>query len=198
MVAINIGEMAELFNFRYRVPSARANWWNYGDNGAYFITICTKYRVHYFGRIINHQMDLSIIGQQAWDCWLQIPGHFPFVELGAFIVMPNHIHGIIIINKKNIEIPDKRDKKGMVTDHHENAAKNQFGAQSQNIPSIVRGLKIGVTKFCKHENLPFGWQPRYHDHIIRNAKEYERISNYILNNPAKWKEDIHNAGNRLL
>ena len=91
--------MTELYLNKYRVPSARAQWWNYADNASYFITICTANRQHYFGKIKNQNMELSDIGSFATKCWFEIPQHFPFVQLGAFIVMPNHVHGIVIIQK---------------------------------------------------------------------------------------------------
>lgn len=68
-------------------------------------------------------------------------------------------------------------------------AKNTFGPQSQNLASIIRGFKIGVTKLARTQNPNFAWQPRYHDRIIRNQKAHENISNYIRNNPSNWEKD---------
>jgi hypothetical protein len=90
------------FRNRYRIASARAQWWDYGHNAAYFITICTAYRKNYFGKITNRKMILSDIGKIADDCWMNIPAHFPFVDLGQYIIMPNHVHGIVIINKNKL------------------------------------------------------------------------------------------------
>lgn len=87
------------FRNKYRIPSARAHCWDYGWNGAYFITICTKKRVHYFGEIENKKMVLSHAGVIADILWHEIPRRFPFVNLGEFVVMPNHIHGILILDK---------------------------------------------------------------------------------------------------
>lgn len=89
----------EKFKGKYRIPSARLQTWDYGRNAFYFITICTKNREHYFGEIANGQMILSEIGLLANKYWNEIPEHFPFVILDAFVVMPNHVHGIIIIDK---------------------------------------------------------------------------------------------------
>ena len=91
--------MADKYLDKYRIPSARLSTWNYSSNGAYFITICTANRRNYFGEIINAEMQLSKPGEMANQCWLAIPDHFPFVLLDAFVVMPNHMHGIIIIDK---------------------------------------------------------------------------------------------------
>ena len=90
------------FKNKYRIPSARLLNWDYGSNGAYFITICTKGREHFFGEISNvviPNMQLNTVGYLAEQYWLAIPAHFPFVELGNFVVMPNHIHGILIVDK---------------------------------------------------------------------------------------------------
>lgn len=190
--------MKDLFKNRYRVPSFRAQWWNYGNNGMYFVTICTRYRVHYFGEISKGHMILSEAGFQCWECWLQIPNHFPFVVLDAFTVMPNHIHGIIIIDKPKFDAtgavqidPVETQYFASLQGHNENKSSNVFGPQSQNLGSIIRGFKIGVTSFCRQKGLEFEWQPRFHDHIIRNRHEFESIRRYILNNPKNWNEDVH-------
>ncbi|MES2774849.1 MAG: hypothetical protein V4722_11730 [Bacteroidota bacterium] len=92
--------MPEKFLDKYRIPSARAQWWNYGNNGSYFVTICTKNREHSFGEIIDDEMQLSEIGKLAYKYWYHIPVQFSYVLLDEFVVMPNHIHGIITIDKK--------------------------------------------------------------------------------------------------
>lgn len=167
-----IGHLMEKYENKYRIATARAIWWNYGWNGAYFVTICTKNKVHYFGHIQNGLMCLNEMGQIAHQCWLDIPAHFPFVQLGAFVIMPNHVHGIIVIDKTD--------------DDHDTQPKNRFGPQSKNLGSIIRGFKIGVTKNARLIQPEFTWQPRYHDHIIRNQPSYDRIANYINNNPTNW------------
>lgn len=105
--------MSDKFQNRFRIPSARADWWDYGWNAAYFVTICTAHREHYFGEIVNDEnivktghcpvstnvMQLSEIGQSADKFWRSITDVFPFVKLDVFVVMPNHIHGILVIDK---------------------------------------------------------------------------------------------------
>ena len=164
------------FKGKYRIPSARWAVWDYSSNAAYFITICVANRAPDFGRIMDSKMILSPLGKSAQDCWIEIPTHFPFVELGEFVVMPNHTHGIISINKP-------------VETQNIASLPNKFGPQSQNLASIVRGYKIGVTKFARQNGIPFTWQTRYHDRVIRNAKEHQNISAYILSNPQNWEED---------
>jgi REP element-mobilizing transposase RayT len=93
--------MQNKFKNKYRISSARLQTWDYANNGAYFITICTQNRLHFFGTIQNQEMQLSEIGKFAEQYWYEIPNHFPFIELGNFVVMPNHVHGILIIDKMN-------------------------------------------------------------------------------------------------
>ena len=95
--------MSDKFKNRYRIPSARLSSWDYSSNGAYFITICTKDRKHYFGEIMDAKMRLSEIGLFADTCWTNIPNHFPHFHLDEFIIMPNHIHGIVMIEKPYID-----------------------------------------------------------------------------------------------
>lgn len=101
--------MNEKFQNKYRISSARLKNWDYGQNGAYFITICTGNREHFFGEIISvdgeNKIQLNETGKLANDFWLKIPQHFSFVELGNFVVMPNHVHGILIIDKTNVDVP---------------------------------------------------------------------------------------------
>lgn len=197
--------MTDLFRNRYRIPSARAAWWDYANNGAYFVTICTDDRVHFFGRITNGIMNLSDIGMVAHKCWMDIPAHFPFVELGAFVVMPNHVHGIIIIDNRDIKnntppyIDVDTPKLGVSTQKTEqndatNDGKKQTMAASKKWKSgtlgvIVNQYKRACTLQARKIRTNFQWQSLYHDHIIRNDEEYLRISEYIVNNPAKWDED---------
>ena len=91
--------MADRYKNKYRIPSARWSEWDYGSNAAYFVTICTAHRERFFGEIVQGEMQLSEIGLIAQEYWLRIPSHFPFVVLDAFVIMPNHVHGIIVINK---------------------------------------------------------------------------------------------------
>ena len=88
------------FQNKYRIASARLQNWDYGSNGAYFVTICTQNREHFFGEISDGQMHLNEIGRLAEKFWSEIPVHFPFIELGNFVIMPNHVHGILIINRE--------------------------------------------------------------------------------------------------
>ena len=100
------------------------------------------------------------------------------LELGNFVVMPNHFHGILIIGQNEYNSTTKTINP------------NKFGPQSKNLASIIRGFKSAVTTYCKKTgNTHFAWQTRFHEHIIRDSAEYERIQNYIANNVNRWKED---------
>ena len=101
--------MPDKFLNRYRISSARLSNWDYSSNAAYFLTICTANRRHYFGEIINAEMRLSRIDEFANECWMNIPNHFPYFYLDAFVIMPSHVHGIVIIEKpyRNRKIPNR-------------------------------------------------------------------------------------------
>ncbi len=178
-----------LYKNRYRVESARLKNWDYSANGYYYITICTKDRIHYFGNIINDEMILSKIGNMAYKYWQEIPNHFPFVRLDEFVIMPNHVHGIVIIDNATFEDATIVETQNLASLQMPSSPCAKFGRQSKNIASIIRGFKIGVTKYATNNNISFKWQPRFYDHIIRNEKELENMRNYIFYNPQKWAED---------
>tara|TARA_R110002124_G_scaffold287127_1_gene470578 strand:- start:3955 stop:4524 length:570 start_codon:yes stop_codon:yes gene_type:complete len=186
--------MSDKFRNKYRNQTTRLKSWNYGWNGSYFVTICTKNKEHFFGEIKNQKTYLSVIGKYADQCWNEIPEHFPFVKLGKFVVMPNHVHGIVIIDKKDdgrlsnphVGTQNFASLHGVTS---KQTSQNKFGPQSQNLGSIIRGFKIGVTKQARKIRTDFQWQARYYDHIIRDQKSLNAISEYILKNPLNWKED---------
>ena len=169
--------------------SPRLQNWDYGRDAAYFITICTKNREHYFGEIQNGKMIVSPAGAIAHVLWYEIKNHAKNIELGEFVVMPNHVHGILIL--------DGNDGATAVGTTHAlslpsapTPGQQRFQNQGKNtVSSIIGSYKSAVTKFCNQLNLPSGWQIRFHDHIIRNDASFKRISEYIKNNPGNWKED---------
>ncbi len=173
-------------NLRNRKPNRLKNY-NYSKPGYYFVTICTKNKIQYFGKIKNNKMILSEIGKIAHDCWFEIPKHFNNIELDEFIVMPNHIHGIVIINENNAGsfLPDNElcflnDRTKML------------------LPKIIQQYKSSVTRIInKNKSLPyFQWQKFYYDSIVRNEKQLLRIQEYVINNALKWELDIENPINR--
>ncbi len=172
------------FQNKFRIPAARAQWWDYQGAGSYFITICTLNRVHYFGEIENRVMKLSDIGKIAGSEWEKTFDMRPDMNLimGPFVVMPDHFHAIITIGK------NQYNAQPFTNTHQPNT--NKFGPQIKNLASIVRGYKTGVTKNARLFNARFQWQSRFHDHIIRDNSEYKRIANYIKSNPKNWKTDV--------
>ena len=192
-----------LFANKYRIESVRLKGWDYSSNGAYYITICIKNRKCVFGKKTNEKMILSDLGKTAENCWREIPRHFPFVKLDEFVIMPNHVHGIIVIEKPMIcNVSAKSGESNETHTAQQSDVSQQtrepntphepvsnFGPQSKNIASIIRGFKIGVTKYAVNNNIPFEWQGRYYDHIIRDENDLNRIRKYIIENPSKWKMD---------
>ena len=177
----------EKFQNKFRNGTARAPFWDYGWDAAYFITICTHERKCWFGHVLNGKMVLSDIGEIVHHEWLKTFEMRPDMNLmmGEFVVMPNHFHAIIGIG------PNEYNSGRRTTMNCGPASNtmNQFGPQSKNLPSIIRGFKMAVTKNARITNPDFKWQMRYHDHIIRNEKSYHRITKYILDNPGKWGFD---------
>ena len=176
--------MQNKFQNKYRISSARLQTWDYSNNGAYFITICTKNKHHFFGHILNQEMQLSEIGKLAAEFWNEIPIHFPFVELANFVVMPNHVHGILIMNH-TVETRLIASVQGGTGGF--SGDKNPMLGNS--ISKIVCWYKGQCSFECRQIIPDFGWQSRFHDHIIRNSKSFDTIQNYIEQNPLKWKED---------
>ena len=180
-----------LFRQIYRVESARLPGWDYAQAGWYFVTICTKNRERILGDVVDSQIRLSNIGEIVADEWVKTRELRPNVRLDEWVVMPNHIHGIIVIEN---EPPG-------VVETHCNASlrgnyKNKFGPQRNNLSSIIRGFKSAATKRIHLSASPvFSWQPRFYDHVIRNENSLNKIRQYIANNPLKWELDKDNPEN---
>jgi len=185
--------MSEKFKGKYRIESARLQNWDYASSGLYFITICTADRQHFFGEVEGGVMQLSEIGEIAKEHWCEIPGNFPFADLNEFVVMPNHIHGIIVINNAK-DVIDGRDAINRVstndnTQMHGGVTGPNNPMLSDNLSRIIRWYKGRVTFETRKIHADFMWQSRFHDHIIRNNESYCRIRDYIRNNPSTWDED---------
>lgn len=198
------------FKKKYRIPSNRLNNWNYGWNAAYFVTLCTQNRKLFFGEIVDGEMQLSKIGEiveKEWVKTFQMRTDMN-LQMDEYVVMPNHFHAIIIIGKNNYNTrcwekrADELDSGGnamengcrdamhsVSTEPTKLGCKNQFGPQSKNLASIIRGFKTGVTINARKIHADFAWQSRYYDHIIRNDESFRRIKKYIGENPLKWGND---------
>jgi len=173
----------------FPVKSHRLAGFDYGSNGSYFVTIKTRQMRPYLGSIVQtcnstslkkaaeHNKEtcfgtsrqLTEIGLIAEKNWLAIPSHFPFVRLDNFEIMPNHIHGILVIEKSG--------KKTWCA--------NEFKSQSETLGMIINRFKGSVTRYANTNKIEFKWHPRYHDSIIRDHDSLQNIRNYILKNPQK-------------
>ncbi|HUH26228.1 MAG TPA: transposase [Flavobacterium sp.] len=174
--------------------SIRLQGYDYSQAGLYFITICCEDRICRFGHVENGTMILNKYGQIAYNEWMKTPEIRPNVKLHEFVVMPNHIHGImqlLDIGRGELHSPD--DDKLHLPDDSRGVCKTPLRGPSQTIGAIVRGYKSSVTKqinLLRAFDTPIKlWQRNYHDHIIRNEQSYQRISEYIKNNPVKWNDD---------
>ena len=181
-----------LYKNKFRIESTRLHSWDYRWNAAYFITICTKNREHFFGEIINgsigieNEMEFTDTGKLAGKFWIEISTHFPFTTLDAFTVMPNHIHGILIIN--NIHTIETLPQNGSLI--QKNELMSNISPKKGSISAIIRSYKSAVSKHA-HSKIPhFAWQERFHDHIIRDEHEFYQIQNYIRTNPQNWMDDM--------
>ena len=148
----------------------RAEFHNY-SGGDYFVTICTRNKEHYFGKITNGEMHFSIIGEFANQALENLNTHYySYVEVPMFVVMPNHVHAVITIR-------ERADAPGCIP-----TIRTALGV-------VVGGYKQAVTRFARRNNIEFGWQSRYYDHIIRGTHDGNMISEYIANNVARWADD---------
>lgn len=172
--------MENKFNTKYRAGSCRLKSWDY-SRGNYFITICTKSRKPYFGNLQpDGKMIHSIAGDYTLRCLYSIPYFNPYVKVDQFIIMPDHLHVILMLECQD----------------NDSGNHNRFGPQSKNLASVIRGFKSSVTIFTKKHNIEFSWQPGFYDRIIRNGTVMDRIRNYIMNNPIKHA-GLKNSGGNL-
>jgi len=194
----------EKYQNKYRIPSARAVWHPY-NGGDYFITICTSERLHYFGEIHNGKMQLSELGRKLDELILNITTHNSYCVIPVYQIMPNHVHLIVCI--------DVRDEVGHVSDEtggirrdaachvftNENETNDKRTVKNEKMQNIaeqcgllsttIGGLKSALTKYANLNKITFGWQTRFHDHIIRNQEEMNKIATYIENNVTTWEND---------
>ncbi len=181
-----------LFKGKYRTDTIRLKNWDYGWNAAYFVTINTKDRKHYFGEIENGAMQLSAIGKMADRYWQEIPRHYPFIKLDEFVIMPDHMHGIVIIDKKaqaRLIAPPTDKPQPILKNDRGGITGNKNPILHDNLSRIIRWYK-GRVSFESRKNHPgFAWQSRFHESIVRGTKGLNRIKQYIINNPAKWQND---------
>ena len=174
--------------------SIRLKGHDYTQPGAYFVTICTRDRESLFGHVVNGEMRLNEAGEIARRCWGDIPSHFPHAALDAFVIMPNHVHGIVLVGAQFIA-PDPRDGPiGRVP-----VLGDIVRAYKATATRLVRRRDDGATNLgamdkgvMNHAPTGFGWQRGYYEHIVRTEGELMSIREYVMGNPARWDEDENN------
>ena len=166
--------------------SIRLQGYDYRRNGAYFVTICAHNRVPLFGEIINGEMRLNEAGRIAQRLWNELSQHFSHVDTDAFVVMPNHVHGIIVIEDTHVGA------------RHASPLHRSHKSPRAALGTIVGSYKSAVTKQVNRElgapGIPV-WQRNYYEHIIRNEASLHDIRNYIIHNPVQWSDDPENPRN---
>ena len=159
--------------------SVRLQLFDYGAAGDYFITVCTYEQRECFGHIRNGVMCLNALGALVWDEWQKTFEKRVDFSAGAFIVMPNHWHGIVCITRKPEEI------------YSEDRIEVFGGSKKDTLATMLKGMKAAVTSRADKEYDFAGklWQRGFYDHVVRDAAAYEIIDHYIRNNPGKWQDD---------
>jgi REP element-mobilizing transposase RayT len=182
--------------------SIRLKGYDYSSEGAYYVTIVAEGRVCLFGEIIDGEMHLNDYGKIVQKWWDEIPNHFPNVVLGVFIIMPNHVHGIIfILDDRKGEVLSPRDNpdnniQDAIVDDANNLGGGTPPLRKPTLGQIVAYFKYQSTKEMNKietENaITKFWQRNYYEHIIRNEKDLQQKTDYILNNPSRWDENDEN------
>ena len=164
-------------NIHHRL-SIRLHGYDYNQPGSYFVTICTYEKHHVFGSIVNDEMYLNDAGQIIKNTWNSIPQRFPNIELDEYIIMPNHLHGIITNN-------------GATNNAKFKSSNNPLSSHLSLLGQIIRTFKAASTSQIRKIVIPdFSWQKNYYEHIIRQEKDLDHIRQYITTNPADWAQDI--------
>ena len=175
----------QLFQNKYRIKSTRLKHWDYSSCGAYYITICTKNREPFLGKITNEKMKLSEIGEIVKNCWLAIPQHYPNVTLDEFVIMPDHMHGLIFID----DLSFVETCHGMSLQTRTRTYNKFSQPVSQSLSMIINHFKSAVKRWCNKNGFQnFAWQTRFHESILRNEKHLNTIREYIINNPLEFEK----------
>ena len=185
--------------------SIRLKNYDYSQPGAYFITICAQDRQCVFGEIAVGIMRANAVGNLAATCWQQIPQHFPNTQLDAFVIMPNHIHGILFLLDNNAGVQRmgvqcrgvqlnaptlNAHKPNTMTPRNPNNMYSQISPQRGTLGVIIRTYKAAVTTECRKAQLAYMvWQRNYYEHVVRDERELQILREYLQNNPKQWEID---------
>jgi len=181
---------------RHHRRSVRLKGQDYAEPGAYFVTVCTRDRACLFGHVMNGEMHLNEAGEVAQRCWEDIPHHFPRAALDAMIIMPNHLHGIIVIQGKGeaSNVPLHVPKTTRRSDASP-LRQRPNGTQPGSLSAIVQNFKsISTRKINAARRAPGTpvWLRNYYEHVVRNEAELAAIREYMQANPARWDDDENN------
>ena len=195
--------MCNKFQHKYRIATTRKSDWDYSWSGAYFITICTRNREPFFGHIEKGKMHLSHAGILGNVFWYEIISRNKNVSLGQFVVMPDHIHGILILEEELVlpadgeggiptegetrhalSLRNGSEESEMPLTHRQLRYRNPGG---KSVSALVGSYKSAVTKHANRLELPHGWQSRFHDQIIRDQRHFANASHYVRTNVSPWK-----------
>lgn len=168
--------------------SIRLKGYDYSQPGAYFSTVVTAARASLFGDIADGNMHVNETGEIVLAVWRDLPNHYPFLQLGTFVVMPNHVHGIVVLT-----VDVGAGLRPAPTDRPAPTIGDRYG-----LPEIVRAFK---SFSARRVNAFLGkaghslWQRNYYEHVIRDEREWERLHRYIESNPSQWEQDHENPAN---
>lgn len=178
--------------------SIRLKEYDYSLAGAYFITICTQNRECLFGKIESGKMILTDQGRVILDCWCDLPNHYKNAELGELVIMPNHVHGIIVIGTNNVgAIHESPFTDSFLNEYEQNVNSRTLikSRRKMILSKIIGRFKMVSSKHINENRFTPGipvWQRNYYEHIIRDEKEMEHIREYIYSNPSNWENDKEN------
>ncbi len=168
----------------FRRRSHRLRGFDYSRGGAYFVTICTQNRQCLFGDVVDGKMRLNDVGRLVQTVWDGLPERFPTVESDAFVVMPNHVHGILVLVEAGLALPPGGAASSAPT-----------GSASTTLGKVLRAFKstsaVGVNRLLTRSGQPL-WQRNYFEHIVRSEESLNRIRDYIDTNPLRWELDREN------
>ncbi|MBI1885791.1 MAG: transposase [Chloroflexi bacterium] len=187
---------------RHHRRSIRLPGYDYAQAGAYFVTICTQNRECMFGEVVDGEMILTASGQMVESVWRELPQHYPGVEADTFVVMPNHVHGMIILVGAGPRARPGRPQ-GVAPTDDLGQPQGFAPTGTMSLPDVVHRFKSLTTARYRRgvlqgRWLPFPgrlWQRNYYDHVIRNDEGLNRIRQYIVDNPVHWADDPENPNN---
>ena len=179
--------------------SIRLKGYDYTQPGAYFVTLVAHQRDCLFGEIVDDKMRLNAVGELAQGIWLSLPRHFPALTLDEWVIMPNHLHGVLVIGGAGEADHRKGEASAVrlsgIAEPLAADASPLHGTQSASVGAIVQNYKsVTARKINAHRRTPGAlvWQRNYYEHIVRNDADLHRIRQYIVNNPLKWTlDDLH-------